>query len=38
MTKHLDLLAEIEYRETVSTDLRIQYDRLRYSIGVVWQR
>jgi len=37
MTRHLDLVAEIEYRETASTDARIQYDRIRYSIGVVWQ-
>jgi hypothetical protein len=38
MTRHLSLMAEIEYREVVSTDTRISHDRNRYSIGVVWQQ
>jgi len=38
MTKHLKLVAEIEYRETASTDTRIEYDRTRYSLGVVWEQ
>jgi hypothetical protein len=38
LIKHLSLVAEIEYREVVSTDTRIQYDRSWYSIGVVWQQ
>ena len=38
MTKRLKLVAEIEYRETASTDTRIEYDRTRYSLGVVWEQ
>ena len=38
MTPHLSIVAEVEYRETVSTDARIAYERNRYSIGVVWQQ
>jgi tetratricopeptide (TPR) repeat protein len=38
MTKRLKLAAQIEYRETASTDTRIEYDRMRYSIGVVWEQ
>lgn len=38
MTRHMSLVAEIEYREVVSTDTRIAYDRNRYSLGVVWQQ
>jgi len=38
MTKHLSLVLDVEYRETASTDARISYDRIRYSIGVVWQQ
>jgi hypothetical protein len=38
MTRHLSMVAEAEYRSTASTDTRIQYDRIRYSIGVVWQQ
>jgi hypothetical protein len=38
ITPHWSLVAEAEYRETVSTDARIAYDRNRYSIGVVWQQ
>jgi tetratricopeptide (TPR) repeat protein len=35
--RHFDIVAEIDYRETSSTDLRIQYDRTMYSLGVVWE-
>jgi tetratricopeptide (TPR) repeat protein len=38
MTKRLKLAAQIEYRETASTDTRIEYDRMRYSLGVVWEQ
>jgi len=38
MTKRLSLVLDLEYRETASTDARIAYDRIRYSIGVVWQQ
>ena len=38
MTKHLSLVLDVEYRETASTDARISYDRIRFSIGVVWQQ
>lgn len=38
ITTRLSLAAEVSYREVVSTDARIAYDRLRYSIGVVWQQ
>ncbi|MDH3350967.1 MAG: hypothetical protein OEM51_05425 [Gammaproteobacteria bacterium] len=38
LTKHLSMVADAEYRGTSSTDTRIQYDRVRYSIGVVWQQ
>jgi len=37
LTKHFDIVAEIDYRDTSSTDLRIQYDRTTYSLGVVWE-
>jgi tetratricopeptide (TPR) repeat protein len=38
MTQHLLLVAEVLYRESVSTDTRIGYDRKRYSLGVVWRQ
>ncbi len=38
ITRNLSIVAEAEYRETASTDTRIAYDRLWYSIGVVWQQ
>lgn len=38
ITPNLSIVAEIEYRETSSTDTRIEYERNRYSIGVVWQQ
>ena len=38
MTKHLSLIGEALYRETVSNDIRIQYERRRYLLGVRWQQ
>ena len=38
MTPHLHLVAEALYRETVSTDIRIGYERKRYSIGLLWRQ
>jgi len=37
MTRSLKLVAEGYYRQTISTDSRIAYDRNRYSIGIVWE-
>ncbi len=38
ITKNLSILAEIDYQENASTDTRIAYERMLYSIGVVWQQ
>ena len=38
MTRRLSLVAEGVYRGTSSTDLRIQYDRRWFSLGIVWQQ
>ena len=38
MTPHLHLVAYALYRETVSTDIRIGYERYRYSIGILWRQ
>lgn len=38
MTRRLSLVAEVQYRETVSNDIRIQYDRLQYSLGIRWEQ
>jgi len=38
MTQHLLLVADVIYRESVSTDTRIGYDRNRFSLGVVWRQ
>ena len=35
--RHFRLEAEIDYRDTSSTDIRIQYDRTRYSLSVVYE-
>ena len=37
ISRHFNVIAEIDFRETASTDLRIQYDRTRYSLGVTWE-
>lgn len=36
MTHNLSLVGEARFRETVSNDLRIQYERTQYIIGVRW--
>ena len=38
MTRSLSLVAEASYRETISNDIRIQYERYQYMLGVRWQR
>jgi len=38
MTRSLSLVAEARYRETVSNDIRIQYERTEYMLGILWQR
>jgi hypothetical protein len=38
MTPRLHLVAEALYRESVSTDIRIGYERNLYSIGLLWRQ
>ena len=38
MTRHLSLVGEARYRETVSNDTRIQYARNQYVLGVRWEQ
>lgn len=38
MWRHLSLVAEAKYRETVSNDIRIQYERYQYSLGLRWEQ
>ena len=38
MTRHLSLVGEIRYRETVSNDTRIQYERNRYALSILWEQ
>ena len=38
MTRHLSLVAEARFREVVSNDIRIQYERTRYSLGIRWEQ
>lgn len=38
MTRHLSLVLDARYRETASTDTRIQYDRRQYVLGVRWEQ
>jgi hypothetical protein len=38
MTRHLSLVGEARYRQTVSNDIRIQYDRTLYSLGIRWEQ
>jgi tetratricopeptide (TPR) repeat protein len=38
MTQHLSLVAEGRYRETASNDIRIQYERIQYMLGVRWEQ
>lgn len=37
ISRHFRLFGEIDYRETASTDTRIQYERTRYSLSLVWE-
>ncbi len=38
MTRGLSLVAEAEFHESTSTDTRIAYDRLLFSLGVTWRQ
>jgi hypothetical protein len=38
LTRRLSLIAEARFRETVSNDTRIQYERNQYIIGVRWEQ
>ncbi len=38
MTRHLSLIAEARYRETVSNDARVQFERNQYTLGVRWEQ
>ena len=38
MTNHLSLVGEVRMRERVSNDIRIQYDRTQYVLGVRWEQ
>jgi tetratricopeptide (TPR) repeat protein len=37
INQHFSIVAEAHHREVVSNDIRIQYDRTRYLIGVRWR-
>ena len=37
-TRHLSVAAEANLREVVSNDIRIQYDRTQYLVGIRWQQ
>ena len=37
-TRHLSVVAEARHREVVSNDIRIQYDRTLYALGVRWEQ
>jgi hypothetical protein len=37
ITRHLSIVFDGTYRETASTDARIQYDRSQYVLGVRWR-
>ena len=36
LTRRFSLIADVDYRETASTDTRIEYDRMRYSLSLIW--
>jgi len=38
LSESLELIAEARYFETVSTDIRMQFERNQYLLGVRWQR
>ncbi len=35
--RHYRLEFEVDYRDSVSNDSRIEYDRTRYSLSFVWE-
>ena len=37
-TNHLSVTTEARYRETVSNDTRIQFERMQYHLGVLWEQ
>ena len=37
LSHHFSLIAEVDYRDTASTDTRIEYDRTRYALSLVWE-
>jgi hypothetical protein len=38
MTPHLSLLVELEIRDSVSNDTRIDYSRNQFVVGVRWEQ
>ena len=38
ITRNLSLVAKAWLREVVSNDIRIQYDRTQYVLGVRWEQ
>ena len=38
MTRHLSLFGTARYRETISNDTRIQYERNQFTLGVLWEQ
>ncbi len=36
LTRRFSLIADVDYREAASTDTRIEYDRMRYSLSLIW--
>ena len=38
MTRHLSLVGQVLFRETVSNDIRIQYERTQFIFGVRWEQ
>ena len=38
MTRHLSLLGELEFSDSVSNDTRIDYSRTQFIIGVLWEQ
>ena len=38
ITRRISLVGEANFRETVSTDARIQYERSQYSLGFRWEQ
>ena len=38
MTRHLSLVGQVRFRETVSNDIRIQYERTQFIFGVRWEQ